>query len=290
MENYYSILGLAEYTDDVSKIRAAYLNKVKYYHPDAGNVSKEVAEEKTKELNAAYDTLKDPQKKAAYDEQLRYGFSSPYSSASSYRQGYSSYGNYGQTGTYGSYSQSETGSRYGQSGYYGQGSQYRQNGYYGQQGSQYGTYGQSGQEGEEENGGFESGWYGPFRYYYYSSRGNSAYGQRPNPFSQAEQSNPYGQNGSTYGQNRYDHTAPYGSRQNPYGQQYRYTYYSGRPRFSLWRIIILLFLVSRLASCVNAFVYYNSIDNYRDQSGYYQEQEENSTPRQMFENSKATGM
>lgn len=76
MENYYKLLGVPEYCDDQEAIKKAYRQLVKYYHPDSKNVSPEIAEEKTKQINMAYDVLSNPSKKAQYDQQLRYGFSS----------------------------------------------------------------------------------------------------------------------------------------------------------------------------------------------------------------------
>lgn len=64
-KDYYAILGVARDAgaDDVKK---AYRRLARKYHPD---VSKEKdAEEKFKEVSEAYETLKDPEKRAAYDE------------------------------------------------------------------------------------------------------------------------------------------------------------------------------------------------------------------------------
>lgn len=72
MDNYYQILGLENFCEDEKMIKNAYRNQVKYFHPDAKNVSKQIAEEKTKKLNVAYDVLSDANKKYQYDQQLRY--------------------------------------------------------------------------------------------------------------------------------------------------------------------------------------------------------------------------
>jgi curved DNA-binding protein len=64
-KDYYAILGVprAASADD---IKAAYRRLARKYHPD---VSKEPdAEQKFKEMGEAYDTLKDPEKRAAYDQ------------------------------------------------------------------------------------------------------------------------------------------------------------------------------------------------------------------------------
>ena len=63
-KDYYKILGVArEATPE--EIRKAYRKLAKQYHPD---VSKEPnAEEKYKEINEAYEVLKDPEKRQKYD-------------------------------------------------------------------------------------------------------------------------------------------------------------------------------------------------------------------------------
>jgi molecular chaperone DnaJ len=63
--DYYETLGVQKGADDKA-LKTAFRNQAKKYHPDANPGSKE-AEAKFKEVNEAYDVLKDPQKKAAYD-------------------------------------------------------------------------------------------------------------------------------------------------------------------------------------------------------------------------------
>jgi curved DNA-binding protein len=64
-KDYYSALGV-ERTASEEEIKTAYRKLARKYHPD---VSKELgAEEKFKEVSEAYKTLKDPQKRKAYDE------------------------------------------------------------------------------------------------------------------------------------------------------------------------------------------------------------------------------
>ena len=63
--DYYDILGMQKGADEKA-LKTAYRNLAKKYHPDANHGSKET-DAKFKELNEAYDVLKDPQKKAAYD-------------------------------------------------------------------------------------------------------------------------------------------------------------------------------------------------------------------------------
>jgi curved DNA-binding protein len=64
-KDYYKTLGV-ERTAPAKEIKAAYRKLVRKYHPD---VSKHKdADEKTKEINEAYDVLGDAEKRAAYDE------------------------------------------------------------------------------------------------------------------------------------------------------------------------------------------------------------------------------
>jgi molecular chaperone DnaJ len=63
--DYYSILGVAR-DASAEEIKRAYRKLARKYHPDA-NPDDPTAEDRFKELSHAYDTLKDPAKRAAYD-------------------------------------------------------------------------------------------------------------------------------------------------------------------------------------------------------------------------------
>ncbi|MDR0967538.1 MAG: molecular chaperone DnaJ [Rickettsiales bacterium] len=65
-KNPYEILGVAKNASDAD-IKRAYHKLVMKYHPDK-NQGDKGAEEKFKEINNAFDVLKDPQKRAAYDQ------------------------------------------------------------------------------------------------------------------------------------------------------------------------------------------------------------------------------
>ena len=68
MADFYGVLDVPRTASD-EEIKKAYRKLAMTYHPDRNNGSKE-AEERFKELTEAYDVLRDPQKRAAYD---RYG-------------------------------------------------------------------------------------------------------------------------------------------------------------------------------------------------------------------------
>jgi len=68
MLNYYEVLGINKNATD-DDIKKAFREKAKDFHPDTepDEVKKKELEEKFKEVNAAYQTLSDPQERAAYD-------------------------------------------------------------------------------------------------------------------------------------------------------------------------------------------------------------------------------
>ena len=65
-EDFYDTLGIAQ-TSSADEIKKAYRKKAMQYHPDR-NQGDDAAEQKFKEINEAYDVLKDDQKRAAYDQ------------------------------------------------------------------------------------------------------------------------------------------------------------------------------------------------------------------------------
>ena len=65
-KDFYEILGVAKNAGE-DEIKKSYRKLAMQYHPDR-NKDNKVAEKKFKEASAAYEILKDPQKRAAYDQ------------------------------------------------------------------------------------------------------------------------------------------------------------------------------------------------------------------------------
>ena len=87
--DYYDVLGIQKNASD-DEIKKAYRTLAKKYHPD---VSKETdAESKFKEVQEAYDTLSDAQKRAAYDQYGHQG--SPFGNGQGFG-GFSDFGGFG---------------------------------------------------------------------------------------------------------------------------------------------------------------------------------------------------
>lgn len=65
-QDFYDVLGVSRDADDKA-LKSAFRNLAKQYHPDRNNGDSS-AEHKFKEINEAYETLKNAQTRAAYDQ------------------------------------------------------------------------------------------------------------------------------------------------------------------------------------------------------------------------------
>ncbi len=98
--DYYEVLGVSKSATD-EEIKKAYRKLAKKYHPDANPDNKEEAEKKFKEVNEAYETLSDKQKRQMYDQ---FGFNGPNFSGNQgggsyyYSSGFDGFGDFGDLG------------------------------------------------------------------------------------------------------------------------------------------------------------------------------------------------
>lgn len=91
------MLGISK-TASQSEIKSAYRKLAVKYHPDK-NPGDKAAEEKFKQITAAYDVLSDETKRRQYDSYGSYATSDAYGSQGNGTYGYGNYG-YGQQGTW----------------------------------------------------------------------------------------------------------------------------------------------------------------------------------------------
>jgi|GEM_PF-54326 len=69
-KNLYTVLGLPDYADS-DTVKSAYRRLARQHHPDLNQDNAQQSEEILKSLNAAYEVLSDPSKRAFHDRQLQ---------------------------------------------------------------------------------------------------------------------------------------------------------------------------------------------------------------------------
>ena len=68
-KDFYKVLGVDKKASQ-DEIKKSYREQIKFFHPDVFDGPPEVARIKSAQLNEAYETLKDPEKRRAYDFKL----------------------------------------------------------------------------------------------------------------------------------------------------------------------------------------------------------------------------
>ena len=98
--DYYEVLGVSKTATD-DELKKAYRKLAKQYHPDANPNNKEEAEKKFKEINEAYETLSNPQKRKMYDQfgpDGPQGFGGGTGGANYYSTGFDGFSDFGDIG------------------------------------------------------------------------------------------------------------------------------------------------------------------------------------------------
>ncbi|MEC9139383.1 MAG: DnaJ domain-containing protein, partial [Pseudomonadota bacterium] len=95
-EDYYALLGVKKAAGD-AELKSAYRKLAKQYHPDV-NPGDAEAERKFKQISEAYDVLKDPQSRAAYDQFGHAAFEGGNGPGAGAGGGFSNFGDFGGMG------------------------------------------------------------------------------------------------------------------------------------------------------------------------------------------------
>ena len=69
--NYYALLGLHPSASPI-EVRRAYRELSKLYHPDTTELPTDTATQKFRQINEAYATLSNPERRGAYDQKIGY--------------------------------------------------------------------------------------------------------------------------------------------------------------------------------------------------------------------------
>ena len=97
--SYYALLGLHP-SASVIEIRRAYRELSKHYHPDTTKLSTKIATTKFQELNQAYATLSNPERRTAYDYLIGYSRIAVIQSPSDLNRGRSDRSKYTKSSAY----------------------------------------------------------------------------------------------------------------------------------------------------------------------------------------------
>ena len=71
-QSYYAVLGVDSRRASEIDIRRAYRDLSKLYHPDTTQLPKEIAIEKFREINEAYGTISNAERRSEYDRHIQF--------------------------------------------------------------------------------------------------------------------------------------------------------------------------------------------------------------------------